>query len=337
MLTCVKCNGHCHVIRLHDDSKMIMKYASLCVLKDKPIISSLLLMLLSCLWVTKHPPCLIIPYTCWLYWLSESHHEVEVLCCLWTVLWKSLLKISGLLYRLLLRSGCGCCTTPLPPWSCSTVLSNEPGRLKWTCLCCILNMEGLSVKYKLVGYTHEFRLVWFTSCLSQILFLPSCAALHVVLTSSLFIMQWIFLHPLPGVRAWFRTTLATLATARFNSKSLNYSVFNLVRALNLLRIWPEYLHREQWYSHHHTNWCVADIPATCSWVAAVCSCLLSVLPVSYKNRQCIVAIEPNQPEFISISSRFYVAGIPFIFSVYINEFTLIFLAITQDCATVSGW
>ena len=215
MLTRVKSNGHSHVIRLHDDSKMIMKYASVCVLKDKPIISSLLLMLLSYLWLTKHSPGLIIPQTCWLYYLSHSHHEAEMLCCLGTVLCKNLLKISSLLFHLLLRSGCGCgcgcgcCTTPLPPWSCSTILGNETGRLKWTCLCCILNMEGLRVTYKLVGYTREFRLVWFTSSLFQILFPPSffpCAALHVVLTSSFFIMQWIFLHPLSGARAWFWTT-----------------------------------------------------------------------------------------------------------------------------------
>ena len=96
-----------------------------------------------------------------------------MLYCLSTALGKHLFKISGLRFPLLLRSGHGCCTTLLQPWSCSTVLGDKPGRLKQTCLWCILNMQGLSATYRLVGYTCEFRLVWFTSCLPQILFLPS--------------------------------------------------------------------------------------------------------------------------------------------------------------------
>ena len=63
MLTCVKSNGHCHVIKLHVESKLIMKYASLCVLKYKPITSSQLIVLLSYLWLTVHSPG-IIPHTC---------------------------------------------------------------------------------------------------------------------------------------------------------------------------------------------------------------------------------------------------------------------------------
>ena len=108
--------------------------------------------------------------------------------------------------------------------------------------------------------------------------------------------------------------LATYATARFTSKSLNYSVFDLFRTLNLLRIWPSMCTESCDISITKQNRCVADISATCSQVAAVCSCLLSVLPVSYKNRQCNVSIEPNQPEFISIYYRFCAVDRPFVFS-----------------------
>jgi len=124
---------------------------------------------LSYLWLTKHSvvSSSLIHAD---FINSLSHYEVKTLSCLSTVLCKYLLKISGLIFRLLLRSGHGCCTTPLQPWSHSTVLGDEPGRLKWTCLCCIINMQGLYATYRLVGYTIEFRLVWFISCLK---FCPS--------------------------------------------------------------------------------------------------------------------------------------------------------------------
>jgi hypothetical protein len=94
--------------------------------------------------------------------------------------------------------------------------------------------------------------------------------------------------------------------------------------VNLLRIWPS-ICIESCDTSITIQIDVLLTSATCSQVAAVYSCLLSVLPVSYKNRQCIAAIVPNQPEFISISNRFYVENLSYS-ACYINEFTLIYLA-----------
>lgn len=251
MLKCVKNNGHCHVIRLHDDSKMTMKFASLCVLKNKPITSSLLLMLVVSL-ANKTFCSLTIPHTCWLNSLCQLRYEVEMLSCLSTVLYKYLLKISGLMFRLLLRSGRGCCTTPLPPWSHSTVLGDEPGTLKWTYLRCIMNMEGLSATYRLVGYTVEFRLVWFISCLK---FSPSClpSFLHFLpsffpsflCSSSCCLNIFILRNAMNFLTSLARSACVILdywiwpPLLLLNSPARVFnSVSNLFRALNLLRIQP---------------------------------------------------------------------------------------------------
>jgi len=110
--------------------------------------------------------------------------------------------------------------------------------------------------------------------------------------------------------------LATCTTARFTSTSLNYSVFNLFKSSESSKNMTKYLHRELRYFHHHTNRCVADIQKPLeNRLLLLCSCILSMLPVSCKNRQCNVAFESNQPEFRSISNWFYVTVRPRTFSV----------------------
>lgn len=133
---------------------------------------------------------------------------------------------------------------------------------------------------QIVGCTCEFRLVWLTSCLSQVLFLPS---LHCFLPSFVLLSTSCYLNIFMHYNAVnFLTPLA-----RSVCMILDYSIwspcqlldsqarallilyFAFLRTLNLLRIWPN-ICTESWDTSITTNWYVADISVTWEQVAAFC-------------------------------------------------------------------
>jgi hypothetical protein len=66
------------IIQKKNECKMIMKYVSLCILTDKPIIIFQLLVLLSCLWLTKYSPCLVILHICCSNKQNTSYKPIKI-------------------------------------------------------------------------------------------------------------------------------------------------------------------------------------------------------------------------------------------------------------------